>query len=469
MVAVVFGARGNVGRHVAQGLRALGEQVRVTSRNPAEAGFAPGLQAAAADLERPETLPAALVGAEKVFLYAKPDGVDGFVEAAVSAGVRHVALLSSAAVVHADAEHNPIAVRHRAVELAIEKSGLDWTFIRPGMFATNTLWWWARSIRAENVARAPFPDAQSAPAHEKDIAALAVTALAEPGHGGQAYTIYGPQSLTLRRQVEDIGDAIGRRISFEVPSGEQARRELGQSMFPAGSETILRAWSAGTPAQTSTVVETVTGHPARTFAQWAADHGAEFRSLLRRHTPASPRRRSGDVSGSAGQELEPVTGRGFLGHRCDLQPGVVQLLMELSGFPVEEPAPRSRGIGHRLQPGPLPGRRHQRKPAAGTQDAPHFAQGSAGLVMGHVEQRRAAPDPVEALAGQREAPQICLHDAPGKHPRGVRQHPGRPVDAGDAMSRPREQCAIISRAAPQVGDIPSLGQAGREGSPQLRK
>jgi uncharacterized protein YbjT (DUF2867 family) len=147
------------------------------------------------------------------------------------------------------------------------------------MFATNTLWWWARSIRAENVARAPFPDAQSAPAHEKDIAALAVTALAEPGHGGQAYTIYGPQSLTLRRQVEDIGDAIGRRISFEVPSGEQARRELGQSMFPAGSETILRAWSAGTPAQTSTVVETVTGHPARTFAQWAADHGAEFRSL----------------------------------------------------------------------------------------------------------------------------------------------------------------------------------------------
>jgi uncharacterized protein YbjT (DUF2867 family) len=279
MVAVVFGARGHVGRYVAQGLRASGQQVRVTSRNPAEAGFASGLQVAAADLERPETLPAALAGAELVFLYAKPDGVDGFVQAAVSAGVRHVALLSSAAVVHPGAEHNPIAVRHRAVELAIEKSGLDWTFIRPGMFATNTLWWWARSIRAGNVARAPFPDAQSAPVHEKDIAALAVTALAEPGHGGQAYTVYGPQSLTLRRQVEDIGDAAGRKITFEVPSDEQARRELGQSMFPAGSEAILRAWAAGTPAQTSTVVPTVTGHRAHTFAQWAADHVAEFRSL----------------------------------------------------------------------------------------------------------------------------------------------------------------------------------------------
>jgi len=221
MVAVVFGARGNVGRYVAQGLRASGQQVRVTSRNPAEAGFASGLQVAAADLERPETLPAALAGAELVFLYAKPDGVDGFVQAAVSAGVRHVALLSSAAVVHPGAEHNPIAV----------------------------------------------------------LAALAVTALAEPGHGGQAYTVYGPQSLTLRRQVEDIGDAAGRKITFEVPSDEQARRELGQSMFPAGSEAILRAWAAGTPAQTSTVVPTVTGHRAHTFAQWAADHVAEFRSL----------------------------------------------------------------------------------------------------------------------------------------------------------------------------------------------
>ena len=34
MVTVVFGARGNVGRHVAAVLLAAGEQVRVTSRSP---------------------------------------------------------------------------------------------------------------------------------------------------------------------------------------------------------------------------------------------------------------------------------------------------------------------------------------------------------------------------------------------------------------------------------------------------
>ncbi|MEV5708592.1 NAD(P)H-binding protein [Actinoallomurus sp. NPDC052274] len=189
MVAVVFGARGNVGRHVAAGLLAAGEEVRATSRTPDAAGLSPRMRVVAADLERAETLPAALDGAEQVFLYAKPDGVQGFVEAAEAAGVRHVVLLSSASIVAPGAEQNPIARQHRAVELAIERSGIDWTFIRPGMFATNTLWWWQRSIQTEGVVRNPYPDAQTAPVHEKDMAAPAVTALTEPGHQGQACTV----------------------------------------------------------------------------------------------------------------------------------------------------------------------------------------------------------------------------------------------------------------------------------------
>jgi uncharacterized protein YbjT (DUF2867 family) len=279
MVIVVFGARGNVGRHVAADLLAAGEQVRAISRSPATAGFPPQLEVAAADLEQPETLPTALAGAEKVFLYAKPSGIAGFVRAALSAGVRQVVLLSSAAVVNSDPEHNAPARRHRTVELAIEESGLDWTFIRPGMFATNSRWWWSESIRAENAVRIPYPDAQTAPVHEKDLAALAVTALTKPGHGHQAYTVYGPQSLTLRRQAEHIGDAIGREIRIEVVSPEQAQAELGKTMPPIGAEIILRAWAAGNrvPAQTSALIEKITGHPARTFAQWAADHAEDFR------------------------------------------------------------------------------------------------------------------------------------------------------------------------------------------------
>jgi uncharacterized protein YbjT (DUF2867 family) len=279
MVTVVFRARGNLGRHVAAGLLAAGEQVRATSRNLGTASFPPQMQVVAADLERPETLPAALEGADKVFLYAKPEGVQGFVAAATSAGVRHVVLLSSGAVVSSGAEHSPIARLHRAVELAIEQSGLAWTFIRPGMFATNTLWWWANSIRTEGVVRAPYPDAQTAPLHEKDMAALAVAALTEPGHEQRAYTVYGPESLTLQQQVEHIGNAIDRDIIFEVISVEQARVELGKTMPPIGVEAILRLWTAGngTPAPVSAIVEEITGRPGLTFAQWAEDHADQFR------------------------------------------------------------------------------------------------------------------------------------------------------------------------------------------------
>ncbi|MFI9592980.1 hypothetical protein [Nonomuraea sp. NPDC052265] len=33
------------------------------------------------------------------------------------------------------------------MEAALQESGLSWTFIRAGMFATNTRWWWTRAIK----------------------------------------------------------------------------------------------------------------------------------------------------------------------------------------------------------------------------------------------------------------------------------------------------------------------------------
>lgn len=279
MITVVFGAGGNVGRHVAAALGSAGEKIRLTSRKPHPVGFPPGAEVVTADLERPETLPAVLEGAQRVFLYAKPEGIDGFVTAAESAGVQHVVLLSSGSVVHPNAAHNPIAQAHIAVESALEHSGLAWTFIRPGMFATNTLWWWRNSIRDEGIVRAPYPDARTAPIHEKDLAALAVTALTQPGHRGHAYSVWGSESLTIRQQVRHIGAAVGREIPLEPISVEQARVELGKTMPPLGVDAILAVWRAGTtaPPPVSTVVADVTGRPARTFAQWAEDHADDFR------------------------------------------------------------------------------------------------------------------------------------------------------------------------------------------------
>lgn len=273
MVTVVFGARGNVGRHVLAGLRAAGEDVRPTSRDPDD----PALTAA--DLDRPETLPAALRGARKVFLYARPDHAEDFVAAAEEAGVRHVVLLSSVSVLGRDAATNPIALRHRAVETALESSRLDWTFIRPGMFATNTLWWWREPVRAGGPIRLPYPESLTAPVYEKDLAAIAVTALTGAGHEGRAYTVHGARTLTLREKLDHIGDAIGRPITVEEIPLDQARDELAARMPPDAAEITLRIWTAGaerTPP-TNDAVERITGRPAQTFAAWARDHAEDFR------------------------------------------------------------------------------------------------------------------------------------------------------------------------------------------------
>ncbi|GAA5194377.1 NAD(P)H-binding protein [Rugosimonospora acidiphila] len=279
MVAVVFGARGGVGRHVVTGLLAAGVRVRATSRFPDPAGLPAGTPVVAADLERPETLPDALRGAETAFIYARPLGIEGFVAAAESAGVRHVVLLSSGAVVHPGSQDSPIARQHRAVEVALERSGLAWTFLRGGMFASNVGWWWRDSIRARVAVRLPYPDAQTAPVHERDLAALAVAALTGPGHARRAYTVHGPESLTLRRQVEHLGDAIGREVRVEVVSPDEARASLGRIVPPAAVDATLGLWEAGTraPAEVSTVVEEITGRPGYDFAQWARDHAEDFR------------------------------------------------------------------------------------------------------------------------------------------------------------------------------------------------
>src|ERR1017187_7200977 len=51
-----------------------------------------------------------------------------------------------------------------------ETSGCQWTFLRPGMFAANALWWWASQIRAGDVVRWPYLAAPTAPIDERDIA-----------------------------------------------------------------------------------------------------------------------------------------------------------------------------------------------------------------------------------------------------------------------------------------------------------
>jgi uncharacterized protein YbjT (DUF2867 family) len=277
MTILVTGARGAIARNVVSGLLDAGVPVRAASRDPEATALPAGVQPVRVDPAELDTLKAALDGVDKVFLYANPEGIGDVIDAIRAAGVRHAVLLSSLAVVQPDSERNEISRRHLAVERPLADSGIPWTFIRPGAFATNQLQW-ARSIQAEGVVRAPYPEAHAAVIHERDMADVAVAALTGTGHEHAAYSLTGPESLTQRERVERIAEAIGRPVRFEEQTPEQARTEMSRHVPPAFVETLLNYMAAtdGVPQPILDNAPAVTGHPSRTFAQWAADHRADF-------------------------------------------------------------------------------------------------------------------------------------------------------------------------------------------------
>jgi len=281
---LVTGATGNIGGEVLKQLLEVGAPVRVLARDPAKAAAKLGaaVTVVRGDLDAPETLGPAFAGVTKAFVLstgpelARLDG--NAIDAARAAGVAHVVTLS---VLGAEIEPGlQLARWHRESEKKLEASGLAWTFLRPGAFASNALGW-IPMIKAQGVVYSPAGEGKSAPIDPRDIAAVAVKALTSPGHEGKAYTLTGPELLSTGEQVAKIGAAIARPLRFvDVPP--QAARDgmLKAGMHPLLVDALLELMAAvrtGHGATISPAVATVLGRPARTFDAWVHDHAAAFR------------------------------------------------------------------------------------------------------------------------------------------------------------------------------------------------
>jgi uncharacterized protein YbjT (DUF2867 family) len=279
---LVTGATGNVGRPLVTGLLAEGARVRALTRDPARAGFPPGVTVAGGDYAAPGVLTEAARGADAVFVNigALREHAVQLIAAARGAGVRKIVMLSSIAVRDDGDQVLSVGRQHKAVEDAVKAVGADWTVLRCGGFATNTLTW-AASVRSEGVVRFPFGEAALALIAEQDIAAAAVRVLTDPGHAGQTYHLTGQESLTQIQQAEAIGKAIGRPVRFEELSPEQFR-QFAAPHFPAPVvEDLLTVMASyvGQSAYIAPDLEKITGRRATSYAQWAAQHADAFRPV----------------------------------------------------------------------------------------------------------------------------------------------------------------------------------------------
>jgi uncharacterized protein YbjT (DUF2867 family) len=280
---LVIGGTGTVGSQVLSQLSVRGAKVRALVRNPGAARLPPQVDVVCGNLTLPESLDSCLDGVETVFLVwtAPPAAVVPALERIAKHARRIVFLSAPIKTSHPLFQQpNPLRAMVEQIERLIVTSGLQWTFLRPGMFAANALGWWAPQIRAGDVVRWPYFDVPTAPIDERDIAAVAVRALCEDGHTGAEYVLTGPQSLSQFEQVSTIRRVIGRSLRTEEISPDEARQEL-LNIMPAGAvNMLLNAWAAaiGQPAFVTSTVADITGAPARAFADWVADHATEFQA-----------------------------------------------------------------------------------------------------------------------------------------------------------------------------------------------
>jgi len=267
---IVSGASGQLGGLVVEDLLARGvEPARLilVSRTPdALARYAAmGASTRFGDFSQPESLPAAYEGGDRMLLISIDTGVGGdrvglhknAIDAAVAAGVRHIAYTS---FVDLDNNDSPIAADHRATEQLIRDSGMRWTMLRNSFYMNGITARAARMVSDGGVTRSDVGGV--AYVTREDCAAAAAAVLATDGHEGRAYDITGPEVVFPQDIARVTSEVTGVTITVGEPE-------------PAAS-SATPAPGAASLAVVSTAVRELTGRPAESILDFLTAHRGEL-------------------------------------------------------------------------------------------------------------------------------------------------------------------------------------------------
>ena len=218
---IVSGASGGFGRAAADLLvgRVEPSSLILTTRTPDKLAdlAARGAQVRFADFDRPETLAEAFAGGTRMLLIStarvgtRVEQHRAAAEAAVAAGVRHIVYTS---LINADQPGNPAIVKldHRATEEILEGCGAAWTFLRDSQYAEAI----AGAMVPGALAAGRLPDnahdGEIAFVSREDCVASAVGVLTGEGHENVAYTLTGPEMLTVPKALALASEIAGKPI-----------------------------------------------------------------------------------------------------------------------------------------------------------------------------------------------------------------------------------------------------------------
>lgn len=236
MKLLVTGATGKLGSKIVDILlkKVPADQLAVSVRNPEKAA---GLQAKGVDVrqgnfDQPETLETAFKGIDRLLIISADGDTEtrirqhnNAVEAAKNAGVSFIAYTS---IANAQKSTNFLAEVHKATEVAIQKTGIPYSFLRNNWYLENEL----STIQGVQ-AGAPWVtsagEGKVGWALQQDYAEAAAVVLTEEGHENTIYELSGK----LLSQ-EDIAAAVSTVIGKEVPVQQVDDTTYAEIMIKAG-------------------------------------------------------------------------------------------------------------------------------------------------------------------------------------------------------------------------------------------
>ena len=278
---LVTGATGNVAGQLIPALREAGEQARALARDESKAQHLRdlGVEVAVGDMERPETLKAAVAGVDKIYLLSS-NGQTGaqqarnVVKSANAAGRPYIVRQSGYGT-----SKCRIIQQHEEIENELEQSGLPYTVVKPTFFMQNTMMA-AQTVASHGAVYMPMKDGRLGMIDIRDVADVALKVLTSEGHEGKTYVLTGPASISFHDVAAELSGAIGKEVTYvDVPLDAARESMLGVGMpewTVDGFMELFEGFSEGFADKTTPYVELLTGHPARSFETFARDFAQAF-------------------------------------------------------------------------------------------------------------------------------------------------------------------------------------------------
>jgi nucleoside-diphosphate-sugar epimerase len=275
MKALVTGATGFVGSHLAEALRRRGDEVTVLARSASKAAALGPLdvRVVAGDLHNRPALEQAVAGQDIVyhvagviaarseadFMAANRDGTRNLIEAIARAGASRLVLVSSMAAagptikgrpLRGDEAPRPVTAYGRsklAAEQAVTDSGLPWTIVRPSMVYGPRDQEVLKVFRLARLGVAPVlgdGSQELSAVHGGDLAEALVAAGTSSAAIGGTYYACHPEVFTGAEMARAVGRAMGKspaviRVPATIGRGVLMLTEAAARL--TGHTTILTA------------------------------------------------------------------------------------------------------------------------------------------------------------------------------------------------------------------------------------